>query len=78
MRGPRALWAPAQAGLSHATPLEGCYVSGDDPSPAHAGGRVTFDGGFSPQIPQLVARVSRDRGLCCATPILGHGGGPAL
>jgi len=25
-------------GLSHATPLGGCYVTGQDPSPAHAGG----------------------------------------
>lgn len=30
-------------GLSHATPLGGCYVSGHDPSPAHAGGRFTPD-----------------------------------
>jgi len=27
-----------QRGLSHATPLGGCYVTGHDPSPAHAGG----------------------------------------
>ena len=36
-------------GLSHATPLGGWYVTGHDPSPAHAGGRVTPDRGFPPQ-----------------------------
>jgi len=38
-------------GLSHATPLGGCYVTGHDPSPAHAGGRVTPDRGFPPHTP---------------------------
>jgi len=47
--GPRATWTPAQGGLSHTTPLGGCYVTGHDPSPAHAGGRVTPDRGFPPQ-----------------------------
>jgi len=36
-------------GLSHAKPLGGCFVTGDDPSPAHAGGRVTPDRGFPQQ-----------------------------
>jgi len=35
-------------GLSHATPLGGCCVTVHDPSPAHAGGRVTPDRGFPP------------------------------
>jgi len=60
-------------GLSHATPLGGCYVTGHDPYPAHAGGRVTRDRGFPPHIPDLRARVSRDRGRCLATPSLGQG-----
>jgi len=58
------------AGPSHATPLGGCYVTGHDASPAHAGGRVTPDRGFPPHIPHLRARVSRDRGRCLATPPL--------
>jgi len=34
-------------GLSHATPLGGCYVTDHDPCPAHAGGVVsTLTGGF--------------------------------
>ena len=49
MCGPRAPWTPAQRGLSHATPLGGCYVSGHDPSPPHAGGRVTPERGFPRQ-----------------------------
>jgi len=36
--GPRAPWPPAPGGVSYATPLQGCFVSGRDPSPAHAGG----------------------------------------
>jgi len=60
-------------GLSHATPLGGCYVTGHDPSPAHAGGRVTPDRGFPPHIPHLRARFSRDRGRCLATPSLDQG-----
>jgi len=58
-------------GLSHATPQGGCYVTGHDPSPAHAGGRVTRDRGFPPHIPHLRARISRDRGRCLTTPSLG-------
>jgi len=57
--------------LSHITPLGGCYGTGHDPSPAHAGGRVTPVRGFPPHIPHLRARVSRDRGRCLATPSLG-------
>jgi len=53
-------------------------VSGHDPSPAHAGGRVTPDRGFPPHIPHLRVRVSRDRGQCLATPPLGHGENPTL
>jgi len=37
------------------------------------GGRVTPKRGFSPQIPHLRARLSRDRGRCLATPSLGQG-----
>ena len=34
-------------GLSHATPLAGCYLTGHDPSQAHAGGVVSpLTGGF--------------------------------
>ena len=33
---------------SHATPPGGCYVTGHDPFPSHAGGRVTPDRGLSP------------------------------
>ena len=40
-------------GLSHATPLEGCYMSGHDPSPAYARGRVTPDRRFPPQVSWL-------------------------
>jgi len=41
-------------GLCHTTPLGGCYETGHDPSPAHAGGRVTPDRGFPPQpVPSL-------------------------
>ena len=36
-------------GLSHGTPLGGCYVTGHDPSPAHSGGRVTPYKGSPPQ-----------------------------
>jgi len=36
-------------GLSHATPLGGCCMTGHDPSPAHTGGRVTPDRGLPPQ-----------------------------
>jgi len=36
-------------GLSRATPLGTCYVTGRDPSPAHAWGRVTPVSGFLPQ-----------------------------
>jgi len=60
-------------GLSHATPLGGCYVVVRGPSPAHAGSRVTPDRQFAPHITHLRARVSRDRGQCLATPS-GHGG----
>ena len=49
MCGPQAPWTSAQGGLSHAMPLGGWYVTGHDPSPAHAGGRVTPDMGFPPQ-----------------------------
>jgi len=51
-------------------------VTGHDPSPAHAGGRVIPDRGFPPHIPHLRARVSRDRGRCLATPSLGQGETP--
>jgi len=43
-------WGSLEArprGLSHATPRAGCYVTGHDPSPAHAGGVVSpLTGGF--------------------------------
>jgi len=60
-------------GMSRATPLGGCYVTGHDPSSAHAGGRVTPDRGLPPHIPHLRAGVSRDRWWCLATPSLGQG-----
>jgi len=63
-------------GMSHATPLEGYYVTGQDRSPAHAGGRVTPDRGFPPHILHLRARLSRDQGRCLATPSLGQRGSP--
>ena len=75
MCGPRAPWTPAQGGLSHATLLGWRYVTGHDPSPAHAGGRVTSDKRFPAHMagnrlpPRLVpaparshARLSRRRG----------------
>ena len=47
---PRAPWPPTRPrGVSHATPLWGCYVIVRDPSPAHAGSPVTTDRGFPPQ-----------------------------
>jgi len=45
-------------GLSHALPLGGCYVTGHDPSPAHAGGRVTADTGFPRQASFGLLRAS--------------------
>jgi len=51
-------------------------VTGHDPFPAHAGGRVTPDRRFPPRVPHLRARVSRDRGRCLATPSLGKGETP--
>jgi len=51
-------------------PPRGCYETGHDPSPAHAGGPVTTDRGYPPHIPHLRARVSRDRGRYLATPFL--------
>jgi len=74
--GPRTLWTPYQGGLSHATPLGVCDVSGHSASPAHAGGGVAPDRGFPPRIPHLRARVSWARGRCLATPPLGHRGNP--
>jgi len=65
-------------GLSHATLLERCYVTSHDPSPAHAGGRVTPDREFPAHIPHVRARISRDRGRCLATPHLGQGETPTL
>ena len=68
MRGPRAPWTPARKGLSHTTPLEGCFESGHDPSEAHEEARVTPDRGLPLHISDLRARVSRDRGRCPANP----------
>jgi len=48
-------------------------VTGHDPSPGHAGGRVTPDRGFPPYLPHIRTRVPRDRGRCLATPPLGQG-----
>ena len=78
MYGPRAPWTPAQWGLSQATLLGGCYLTGHDPSPAHAGGRGTPDKVFPQHIHHLKARYPRDRGLCLATLPFRQRGNPAL
>jgi len=56
-------------GLSHATPLGRCYVTGHDPSPAHAGGSWQTKQGVSPLTPgapdERLMVSHADRGLRC-------------
>jgi len=81
--GPRAPWTPAQGGLCHTTPLGGCYVSGHDPSPAYAGGRVTPERGFPPHSRAAAEAGARRRGRhppsgpAAARPVGGSGGDAA-
>jgi len=64
-------------GVSHATPLGGCCVSGHDPSSAHAGGPCHPSQRVSPTYPPPPGPRLAGPGAVSRHPPLGHGGNPA-